>query len=355
MVAVASFVAALIWGRSARLRYRIWTRVEREFGQSDASELSLATFVKDSLAVVAYLAAAVAAAIAALAGTARGTLAFGLLLIPSFASIVFGRGFVRHARLAQSRFQLERKAEETLSQDDLAPKRWAERLAPEAVPTVAGFQIGRVYQAGSGLMAGDFYDVIELSDSRVAAIIGDVTGHGIEASITAFQAKYLLRVFLRQFRDPAQAVEELNEQMSDLERWEEFISLVVVVFDTAAGAIRYCSAGHPPAWFWHEREVRPLSATGPLVMLDPSGTYVSREVRLAENDLCVMYTDGLAEARSGNELFGEERIAAAIRRDPGVHPEILCKDLLSQAREFSEGPINDDVAILAIRRRTADT
>ena len=94
-------------------------------------------------------------------------------------------------------------------------------------------------------MAGDFYDVFRVAPTRLAAVIGDVTGRGIEASITAFQAKYLLRVFLRQFRDPAQALEELNAQMSASERIEEFISLCVVVFDTEAGTLRYASAGHP--------------------------------------------------------------------------------------------------------------
>ena len=54
-------------------------------------------------------------------------------------------------------------------------------------------------------MAGDFYDVTPTGPKRVAAVIGDVSGHGIEPSITAFQVKYLLRVFLRQYRDPAQA------------------------------------------------------------------------------------------------------------------------------------------------------
>ena len=101
-----------------------------------------------------------------------------------------------------------------LSQEELAPRRWAERLAPEDLPDFAGFEVGRVYQAGTGLMAGDFYDVFRVAPTRVAAVIGDVTGHGIEPSITAFQAKYLLRVFLRQYRDPAQALEELNAQMS---------------------------------------------------------------------------------------------------------------------------------------------
>ncbi len=159
-----------------------------------------------------------------------------------------------------------------------------------------------------------------------------------------------MRVFLRQFRDPAQALEELNNQMSGLDRMEEFISLCVIVFDTEAGTLRVASAGHPPAWLWHDREVRPLQATGPLLMLDPKGSYYSREIDLDRGDLVVLYTDGLAEARDGDQLFGEDRIANAIRKDPGVAPDVLCKSLLEAARDFASSPLSDDVAIVAIRR-----
>ena len=275
---------------------------------------------------------------------------FVLVLIPVAVSVVFGRDFVRDSRIAEGRFELERRAEEVLSQEDLAPKRWAERLAPEDLPDITGFEVGRVYQAGTGMMAGDFYDVFRVAPTRVVALIGDVTGHGIEASITAFQAKYLLRVFLRQFRDPAQALEELNRQMSTMERSEEFISLVVVVFDTEAATLRYASAGHPAAWLWHDREVRPLRSTGPLLMMDPAGAYLSREIALDLGDLVLLYTDGLAEARHGESLFGEERVANTLRRDPGIDPGVLCKSLLEAARDFAEAGLSDDVAILAIRR-----
>ena len=137
---------------------------------------------------------------------------------------------------------------------------------------IEGFEIGRVYEAGTGMMAGDFYDLYRTHPSRFAAVIGDVSGHGIEASITAFQVKYLLRTFLRQFRDPAQALEELNAQISDITRHDEFVSLVVAVFDLAGGTLRYASAGHPAAWLWNDGEVRPLRATGPLLTLDPRAT-----------------------------------------------------------------------------------
>ncbi len=200
------------------------------------------------------------------------------------------------------------------------------------------------------MMAGDFYDVFLAGPQRMAAVIGDVSGHGIEPSITAFQVKYLLRVFLRQYRDPAQALEELNAIISAQTRQEEFVSLCLVVFDQAAGTLRYASAGHPPAWLWHDGEVRPLRSTGPLLTLNPKASYGSREVALDSGDLLLLYTDGLAEARAGEQLFGEDRIAGMLRRDPGQDTEVLCKALLEAAQDFAHDTLTDDVAILAVRR-----
>jgi serine phosphatase RsbU (regulator of sigma subunit) len=349
LVSVGCVAAAAVWGRSARYREKLFRRLQRESGDADLKALALSDFRKDLHTTVLYAVLALATIVAALFGSG---LRFVLVLvaIPIALSLLFGRNFVKEARLEHSRSELERRAQEVLVQEELAPRRWAARLAPEELPEFSGFEVGRVYQAGSGLMAGDFYDVFRVAPTRIAAVIGDVTGHGIEPSITAFQAKYLLRVFLRQYRDPAQALEELNRQMTALGRSEEFISLCVVVFDTEAGTLRYASAGHPAAWLWHEKEVRPLRATGPLVMLDPEGSFHSREIPLDVNDLCLLYTDGLSEVRNGGQLFGEERIANTIKRDPGVSADVLCKSLLEAARDYASGPISDDVAILAVRR-----
>jgi serine phosphatase RsbU (regulator of sigma subunit) len=351
VVAVAALVAALVWGRSAQRLQRVWHRIADELGDdADAAVLARSAYRKELHTVTLYSVLAVASAVAAAWSTREADYFFAFVLIPVGLSVVFGRDFRREARLSEDRILLERRAEEVLSQEELAPRRWAARLAPDDLPNFEGFELGRVYQAGTGLMAGDFYDVFRVAPTRIAAVIGDVTGHGIEPSITAFQAKYLLRVFLRQYRDPAQALEELNRQMSALERAEEFISLCVVVFDTDAATLRVASAGHPAAWLWHEREVRGLRATGPLLMLDPEGGYTSREIPLDSGDLLLLYTDGLAEARAGDQLFGEDRVANTLRRDPGVAPDVLCKSLLEAARDFATEPMTDDVAILAIRR-----
>lgn len=351
LVAAGCIVAAVIWGRSARYRLRVLRRVEADSGDGDLKALARSDVRKDLHTTILYALLAVACLVAAVTPDLPAAMAvLALVLVPVGLSVAFGRNFVSEARLAQSRSQLERRAQEVLVQEELAPKRWAARLAPDDLPEVAGFEVGRVYQAGSGVMAGDFYDVVRLSPTRLAVVIGDVSGQGIEPAITAFQAKYLLRVFLRQYRDPAQAVEELNTQMSAIGREDEFISVCVAVFDLQAESVRYTSAGHPAGFLWHAKEVHPLRATGPLLMLDPGATYASRELSVDADDVLLVYTDGLAEARVGEAQFGEERVAQVLRRDPGVPPDVLCKSLLEAATDFASGPINDDVAILAIRR-----
>ncbi len=352
VLAVVSLATSVVYARSARRRLRLARLIETDSADDrEGHSLAFAAYRKEAHTSAIYALIAPAAAVVAVFDGANVTSAlFGLLLFPAGASLWWSRTLSREARMARNRYDIERRASEALEQEQLAPKAWAARLAPEQVPDFAGFEIGRVYQAGSGLMAGDFFDVHRVGPTRVAAVIGDVAGHGIESSITAFQAKYLLRVFLRQFRDPAQAFEELNKQLASGDRHEEFISAAVVVFDTEAGTLRCASAGHPAVFFFQEDGVNPLRSTGPLLMLDSNATYFSREIPMESGDMIVMYTDGLAEARAGGALFGEDRIIKTAERELNAPPDVLCKALLDAAKDHAGGIIDDDTAVMAIRR-----
>ncbi|MGF1599276.1 MAG: PP2C family protein-serine/threonine phosphatase [Acidimicrobiales bacterium] len=351
LAAVVSAAAAVMWARAAVDRHRVATRLASEQTTVDLWRLANNDYRRDIGSMVFTAIATVALLAVAAAGIGFWpALAVSLLAVPAGMALMGRASQTEIARIAADRADVEKKAREVLSQEELAPLQWAARLAPSTLPDLPGFEIGQAYQAGSGAMAGDFYDVFRVDEHRVAAVIGDVTGHGIEPSITALQAKYLLRAFLLQFRDPGQALEELNSQMSVLERGEEFISLCVLVFDTDAETLRYASAGHPAAFVWHGREVRPLGATGPLLMLDETAPYHSRELAWDLDDVAVLYTDGLAEARRGDALFGEDGVASMIRRDPTASPDVLTKVLVEAARDFAGGPITDDVAVLVIRR-----
>lgn len=354
VVALGCLVAAYVWGRSAvrldRAARRITTDVAATGSGLEAARLIRSAFRKSVHTTILYGILAAGIAVSSISEEYWFDLPLVALAVPVVFSLRSARSFFAEAPLAEGLATAERRASEVLRQEQSAPLAWAARLAPTDLPATEGFDVGRVYEPGTGAMAGDFFDLYETAPSRLAAVIGDVAGHGIEPSITAFQVKYLLRVFLRQYRDPAQAIEELNIVLSQTSRPEELVSLCAVVFDVSAGTLRFASAGHPAAWLWHDGEVRPLRATGPVLTLDPKGGYTSREVPLEPGDLLLMYTDGLAEARQGEQLFGEDRIGGILRRDPGEDVSALCKGLLEAARDFADEPLSDDVAILAIRR-----
>ncbi len=349
--AIICIGAVVVWIRAAIPRRTVANRLSAEQIDPDLWRLAQGEYRRDAHSAIFAAVAGVVLIVIASVQT-PGVLAYSsvLLALPSVYTLLRRQELSDLARIASGRAEVEQRAREVLTQEELAPLQWAARLAPPVLPDLEGFEIGRAYQPGSGAMAGDFYDVFKVDNHRVAAVIGDVTGHGIEPSITALQAKYLLRAFLLQFRDPGQALEELNSQMSELEHGEEFISLCVLVFDSDAETLRYASAGHPAAFVWHAREVRPLGATGPLLMLDPRGSYHSRELAWDPDDVAVLYTDGLAEARRGDALFGEDGVASMIRRDPTASPDVLTKTLVEAARDFADGRIDDDLSVLVLRR-----
>ena len=101
---------------------------------------------------------------------------FGVLghppsLVPPPNILRYGARFLSEARLVEERSFLERRAEEVLEQQESAPLRWAARLAPEDLPVIEGFEVGRVYEPGAGAMAGDFYDLYPTGPSRLTCLV----------------------------------------------------------------------------------------------------------------------------------------------------------------------------------------
>lgn len=349
VVAAMALLAAALWSRSVMLRVRFLRRMAARAGDADARLLATGALARDVHATSVYLVVAVTFGVAAITQSTNSMWLGFLLVIPVASTVLLSQYARRDARLSEQRLERERRAEEVLGQADTAPLRWAERLAPAHLPPTPGYEIATAHQAVSGVMSGDLVDVFVLPGGRVCCVVGDVAGHDVEASITALQTKFILRSYLRRYRDPGQALEELNAQLADLERPEEFISVFVAIFDIDAGTVRYASAGHPPGWICHERSPRALASTGPLLMIDASASYFSRELSVVSGDTMVLSTDGLSESRRGDSFFGEERVAALIRRESDASPQVMCKTLLEAASDFAQGGLGDDITVLAVR------
>ena len=218
------------------------------------------------------------------------------------------------------------------------------------VPAIEGVEIGIVDETASEpeLVGGDFHDVFLLDDGRVLLLIGDVEGKGIRAAGLTETVRTAVRTAALVEPSPAFILTRVNRLLADEERGSEFVTAFLAVLEPGSGRLVMATAGHPPALICGSDDCASLRPpVGP-----PLGTfewqYAESATLLAHGDVALLYTDGLTEARSRTELFGEGRVqetAAKLRRE-SCHRVV--EGLRDAALEFG-GRFHDDVLIMALR------
>ncbi|MGY1741509.1 MULTISPECIES: SpoIIE family protein phosphatase [unclassified Blastococcus] len=223
-------------------------------------------------------------------------------------------------------------------------------LLPAALPRLSGLALAAEYLPGVvGTSAGgDWYDVVELDEDRVAIAVGDVVGQGPAAAAVMGQLRSALSATLLQGCPPAASLELLDRFASRLPG-ALASSAACLVVDRAAGRVRWASAGHPPPVLVTGEGVRLLdgAGAGPVLGVPERGSYTEGSADVAPGATLLLYTDGLVERRGEALDAGLSRITDAARRYAGVHPERLVELLLADVLPGSERP--DDVAVIAVR------
>jgi sigma-B regulation protein RsbU (phosphoserine phosphatase) len=224
--------------------------------------------------------------------------------------------------------------------------------------------MGSRYIPISGL-AGDFFEVLPISDSHVGLLICDVMGHGVRAALVVAMLRGLLEKQRAQAIDPALFLRGLNDGLSSiLERagTTMFATAFYAVLDLEKDTLRFSCAGHPGPIVSGPSGVRQIANTraskGPALGLIRGVAYPTNELPLASIDRMVMFTDGVLEAenRSGEPFF-EKRLMEIIGDTSGDALEQMLDTILTSVLQFSEGKhFDDDVCLLGIElnRKPAD-
>ncbi|WP_091948680.1 SpoIIE family protein phosphatase [Trujillonella endophytica] len=223
-------------------------------------------------------------------------------------------------------------------------------LLPTELPQLAGLALAAQYLPGAvgSSAGGDWYDVVELDDGRVAIAVGDVVGQGPSAAAVMGQLRSALSAALLQGCPPAAALELLDRFASRLPG-ALASSAACLVVDRAAGRVRWARAGHPPPLLVTGEGVTLLDGAGSGSVLGVPGraAYTEGSVSVAPGTTLVLYTDGLVERRSETLDAGLARITAAARRHAAADPERLVQHLLADVLPDDER--SDDVAVIAVR------
>ena len=222
------------------------------------------------------------------------------------------------------------------------------------LPTIAGLELATVsLPAGrQELVGGDFCDVIARPDGVVVALIGDVTGKGIEAAGFTETVRAAVRTLALISPSPQYILGNVNRLLLHEGEHRQLATALLVTIDPCSGQGFVASAGHPPPVQLCKtgcRVVEPVYGL-PLGVLDWG--YEATGLALAPGEALVLYTDGLTEARRDGELFGEKRLLETVETLGAleVRDALQLIERLKQAVIDYADELRDDLEMLVLRR-----
>jgi sigma-B regulation protein RsbU (phosphoserine phosphatase) len=241
-------------------------------------------------------------------------------------------------------------------------RRIQQRLFPTGVPQLAGLEIGvsrfGIEVGGASYPAeaigGDYYDFIPLLDGSLGIAIGDVSGHGVGPALLMAETRALLRAFAQTQADVSVILGLVNRVLvSDIEG-DRFITLILAKLDPTRHTLVYASAGHQTGYVLSSAGAvkQELASTGyPLGIMKEADFPASEEILLQPEDLVVLVTDGIVEARAPDgTVFGRERPVDIVRVYREATAGQIVDNLYHAVRAFSQNlPQYDDITAAVIK------
>jgi PAS domain S-box-containing protein len=223
-------------------------------------------------------------------------------------------------------------------------------LLPQSLPAIPGLAMAARYLPGGAgtRVGGDWYDTVPLPGGRVALVIGDVAGRGVDAASMMGQLRSALRAYILEGSTPGLALQKLNRFMLSLS-WDSMATACVLLLEPASGRLVYANAGHPPPHVLSADGVatsltEPLGV--PLGALD-AVAYDEGVSTLHPGATLVLYTDGVVEQRDELIDRGIERLEHSLVDGGPIDPEPLCERVLRGT--IGAGGSNDDVTLLVVQ------
>lgn len=200
-------------------------------------------------------------------------------------------------------------------------------------------------------IGGDFYDVTKLPDGRVAVVMGDVSGKGLQAALHVAACKYMIKALMYAYpSSPARVLSELNDAINHCFDMAFFVTVFYGVIDPERGTLTYANAGHPPALLVCEegRMHNCLSRTGIPVGSGRACDYEARCIEVGSSDMLLLYTDGVIDTVKAGELLGVEGLHDIVFEAGQCSPQQLIGHVCSRICNDNKTYCRDDVALMAV-------
>lgn len=240
--------------------------------------------------------------------------------------------------------------------EDLERARKVQENMLPTLPDIPGYEIAVRYDPYDAI-GGDLYEIAQLDEQRFLILVGDVTGHGVQAALVTSSMIKALRFITRQEQDLVEILCALNDNAKEDLISGQFVTVWAGILDTAGHRIEAVCAGHHQALLGNSKRNAPIeriSNKGIAIGLTNSGTLrkqLKTEVyQIQPGDTLVQYTDGLNEMMNADKVeYGELRVIGSMVSYLDQPLTDMLTGMVDMARIFAGSDPDDDVTLLALR------
>ncbi len=278
-------------------------------------------------------------------------------IIPAFhpKRLELIRGVAQQTTLAiqNERLKQEMVGRERMEREFQLARQIQQAFLPETLPEHKDWQISRLWQTAREV-GGDFYDIFETKDKRIALVIADVADKGMPAALYMTVTRTLIRATLQSTTSPGKVLARVNDLLESESRNGMFVTAFLALLDPKTGVLEYANAGHNLPLMIHSNPARisSLEKDGIALGVMAQAEYKDKKITLEPGETLLFYTDGVTEAFSAEgELFSEPRLVNALLNSTVTSAEQLLASIEELIKEFRNGePPSDDLTMIAIRR-----
>jgi sigma-B regulation protein RsbU (phosphoserine phosphatase) len=269
-------------------------------------------------------------------------------------TIALIKGIAIFAAISIEKFEMyaQMLEREKIERELQIAKKIQQSFLPDETIAVKGLEIDCV-NIPSSAVGGDYYDVVELDENETVFTINDISGHGIPASLlmSIFSANFRYRI--KKDKNILITINHLNNLLAETTDVGQYVTSFTCILDPVNRKIGYINAGHHPPFLFRGDRLIELAEGETVLGLFPD---VSRRIAgmdLQENDLLVLFTDGILEAENPQrKQFSKKRFKDFLKRNKHLGVEVIKEKLIQELKQFvNDDHFEDDITFVLIRNR----
>ncbi len=227
-------------------------------------------------------------------------------------------------------------------------------LLPASIPTLDNLQISGA-MIPAMMVGGDYFDVIKVSDTKLFAVIGDVSGKGLSASFYMSKLQTMVRLFCKDSASPKDIILKINKHLFDVMKPNWFITVTIALFNSFDNSIKICRAGHTPVLLLKNNNRIFYTPSGMGVGINKSQIFADSleefTTTYEKDETYLFFSDGLTEAmNSSRELYGDERLLQVLKNNSHLPASEIQKKILDSVKYFrGQAETNDDITTIVVK------